>query len=212
MAVPRRVLEMNLPREWENAFCEDAPTAIFLWRHKLKLRCVPQATLVNQERTTVAACFQFISRQMLIFRLYHPFWWPLFLGIVFATVVRLTNLVLIAKSLLSGDAVMFFVLASIYLIMPMVARYEARKLYLAVQTALLETGRQIPTNPLPDLVLFLCAELLAVGSALAAAFARFAKWRGITYRISRGRKIRMIAYRPFVAASPTPLTQYESVG
>lgn len=212
MAVPRRVLDMNLPREWENAFCEDAPTAIFLRRHKLKLRCVPQATLVNQERTTVAACFHFISRQMLIFRLYHPYWWPLFLGIVFAAVVRITTLVLVGKSLWNGDAVTFIALASIYAIMPMVARYEARKLYLAVQKSLSETGRQLPTNPLPDLVIFLCAELMAVGSALAAAFTRFAKWRGITYRISRGRKIRMIAYRPFVATSPTPLAQYESVG
>ncbi len=211
MVVRRSVLDSGLTEEWSRMFCEDAHTINHLQRRGLKLACVPAVTVVNHETTTVAGCFRFFNRQMLIFRLYHRQWWPLVAMIVFATVLRFTHFYYILQSLIYRDWINCLALICIYAIIPCVTQYEARHLDAAVRKMVRKTGQEIARNPAPELFFFFCAEAMSVGSMLAAFTARFVNWRGISYRVDGPKNITMLAYRPFVLTPAAIVAGSESV-
>lgn len=198
MVVRRSVLDTGLADEWSRMFCEDAFTIKYLDQHGLKLVCVPQATVVNEETTSVSGCIRFVNRQMLIFRLYHRQWWGVIAMIAFATATRLTHLHFLFQSLIHADWISAAALAVIHPIILWATQYEAVKLDRAVRTMVTETtGRQIARNPIPDFFGYFCTEVMFLGSLLYAMCARTVQWRGITYRIRGPKDITMQSYRPF---------------
>ncbi|MDB5345744.1 MAG: hypothetical protein JWP89_4121 [Schlesneria sp.] len=198
MVVRRSVLDSGLTEEWSRMFCEDAFTIRYLDERGLKLVCVPQATVVNEETTSVSACIRFVNRQMLIFRLYHRQWWAVVAMIIAALVVRLPHLHYLTQSLIAGDWISAAALFLIHPIILWVTQYEAVRLDRAVRKMVATTtGREIARNPFPDFFGYFCTEVMCFGSMVYAVCARTVQWRGITYRVRGPKDIALLAYRPF---------------
>jgi hypothetical protein len=198
MVVRRHLLDTGLAEEWSHMFCEDVHTLNHLQRRNLKLVCVPQATVVNRESTTVLGCLRFVNRQMLIFRLYHPQWWSAVALITFTAVLRSSHYFFICKTAISGEWISCLALLLIRPINLYVTRYEANRLDKAVRQMVVNNGQEITPNPVPDFVGYLCAEAMFLSSMLYALCARFVNWRGITYKVKGPSDIKMLAYQPFL--------------
>ena len=198
MVVRRQLLDTGLAEEWSHMFCEDVHTLNHLQRRNLKLVCVPQATVVNRESTTVMGCLRFVNRQMLILRLYHPQWWSVVAMITFTAVLRSCHYFFICKTFMYGEWLSCLALLLIRPINLFVTQYEANRLDQAVRQMVVNNGQEITPNPVPDFVGYLCAEAMFLSSMLYALGARFVNWRGITYKVKGPSDIKMLAYQPFL--------------
>lgn len=197
MVVRRSILESGLADEWSRMFCEDAHTINHLNRRGLKLVCVPEATVVNQETTSVSGCVKFVNRQTLIFRLYHRQWWAVMGMIAFGAVLRTVHWRYIIHSLVWGDMLSLIALVCIHPIILLVIRYEGCRLDAAVRKMVAKTGREIPRNPTPDFAGYFATEIMFLGSLLYSLGARQVTWRGISYDINGPQDITMLAYKSY---------------
>lgn len=202
MVVRRSVLDSGLTDEWSRMFCEDAFTTRYLDERGLKVVCVPQATVVNEETTSLLGCIRFVNRQTLIFRLYHRHWRGVVAMIVAATAIRVPHAYYLLQSVMTADWLSAAILFAIYPIIRLVTQHEAKRLDEAVhQMVATTTGRQIARNPKIDAFGFVCTEVLFAASLIYAACARTVEWRGITYRIGGPKDITLLEYRPFKQVS-----------
>ena len=201
MAIRRSVLDSGLTDAWSRMFCEDAFTIAHLRRRGLKLVCVPQATIVNEECTTLQDCFKFVSRQTLIFRLYHRAWWGVATVVESSTILRCAQIHLAAQSLYRGEWISFLLLVVADPIILFATLLEADRLDWAVRNAIQGTGRSISSNPASNWLGYFAGEILVLSSTLYALCARHVTWRGITYRVKGPTEITMLAYRPFTERS-----------
>ncbi|HEY4259874.1 MAG TPA: glycosyltransferase family 2 protein [Schlesneria sp.] len=198
MVVRRSVLDSGLTEEWSRMFCEDAFTTRYLDERKLQIVCVPQATVVNEESTSLSGCIRFVNRQMLIFRLYHRQWWGVVGMIAASLAVRLPHLYLMFASALAADWISTAILIAIHPIIRLVTEYEAVRLDRAVRKMMASnTGREITSNPKVEAFGFICTEIMFFMSLVYAVCTRTVQWRGITYRVRGPKDITMLAYRPF---------------
>lgn len=60
-----------------------------------------------------------------------------------------------------------------------------------------KSGREIPKNPVLDVIGFVIAELMFLNSVLYSCVARSVTWRGIHYRVGGPHDITLVAYQPF---------------
>jgi hypothetical protein len=60
-----------------------------------------------------------------------------------------------------------------------------------------KSGREIPKNPVLDVIGFVIAELMFLNSVLYSCVARSVTWRGIHYRVGGPQDITLVAYQPF---------------
>jgi len=197
MVVRRSVLDSGLAEEWSRMFCEDAHTIKHLTRRGLKLACVPEATVVNQETTSVSGCVKFVNRQMLIFRLYHQQWWAVVAMITFAAVLRIVHLHYLTHSAIGGDWTTVMALLCIHPAILLVTKYEAYKLDAAVRKMVAQSGREIPRNPIPEVSGYFATEVMFLVSLLYSLGARQVTWRGIRYDVNGPQDITMLAYKSF---------------
>ncbi len=212
MVVRRQLLDTGLAEEWAHMFCEDVHTLNHLQRRNLKLVCVPQATVVNRESTTVMGCLRFVNRQMLILRLYHPQWWSAVALITFTAVLRSCHYFFICKTFLYGEWLSCLALLLIRPINLYATQYEASRLDRAVRQMVVNNGQEITPNPVPNFLGYVCAEAMFLSSMVYALCARFVNWRGITYKVKGPSNIKMLAYRPFLESlASTGLAKRSSV-
>ncbi len=71
----RAIREARLLEHWGNAFCEDTMLYSMLQKLNLNLKSVPELLMVNRESCSLTGFFQWVTRQLLTTRLYHPRWW-----------------------------------------------------------------------------------------------------------------------------------------
>lgn len=201
MVVRREVLDSGLTEEWSRMFCEDAHTINYLQERGLKLACVPEATVVNQETTTISGCVRFVNRQMLIFRLYHKQWPSVVAFIAFAATLRSIHIFYLFHTLIQADWANFVMLACIHPIILLATQYEALQLDRAVRKMVGRNGRSIPANPTLEYFGFFCSEVMSLTSMLSAFATRFVSWRGVSYKVGGPQDITMLAYHPFAEAN-----------
>jgi cellulose synthase/poly-beta-1,6-N-acetylglucosamine synthase-like glycosyltransferase len=198
MVVRRSVLDSGLTEEWSRMFCEDAFTTRYLDERKLQIVCVPQATVVNEETTSLSGCIRFVNRQMLIFKLYHRQWWGV-VGMIAATLtVRLPHLYFMCQAALAADWISTAILFAIHPIIRLVTHHEAMRLDREVRKMMASNaGREIACNPKVEVFGFICTEIMFFMSFVYAISTRTVQWRGITYRVRGPKDITLLAYRPF---------------
>lgn len=201
MVLRRSILDEGLTDEWSRMFCEDAHTINFLKRRGLKLACAPEATVVNQETTSVRSCMRFVNRQMLIFRLYQRQWWSVVALIVFGALLRVGHIACFVHAVIWQQVWMAVALACIHPIVLFMMRSECRRLDRAVRRKVSATGQVVARNPLPDGLGYFCAEVMFLTSMLSAIRTRRVNWRGIKYRVDGPQAITMLAYQPYAQAA-----------
>lgn len=211
MAVRRSILASGLIAEWSQMFCEDVHTSGHLKARGLKVATVPTATVVNEEQTSLNCCFRFISRQMLILRLYHACWWRVAVIVALAAGVRFLHLGSVFYTGIAGDWISLLLLLSIYPMAMFPIQSGALRLDRAVRDVMARSGQQIAPNPTPRFLECRCAELLFLVSTVNALTTHFVMWRGIRYQIKGPRDINLLAYRPYVESPEVAITAPVSV-
>jgi 2-polyprenyl-3-methyl-5-hydroxy-6-metoxy-1,4-benzoquinol methylase/glycosyltransferase involved in cell wall biosynthesis len=212
MAIKREVFSSDYFREkMRDTPCEDAAILAAAECFKLGHQVQPDVMMFNREPCTLPEVFDFIKRQLLWTRLYHPTWhlllggtWAihiLLVGALFSGVYHLMkgNTTIGASLLLAVVAQM---LSSVF-----AAEWLHREIAARIKR---EQGNEIPAIDLPTRIrLFLALPLSFVVicyAILAAALSRQVTWSGITYDVVPAGPtrnippggLRMREYRPWV--------------
>lgn len=199
LALRRRAIEeAGLVGIWSGTLCEDTVVQRALRKVGLQVAWLPRLALVSQESASSPAAANWIVRQLITARLYHPAW-PLVAGhslLVGST--TLLSLLGTLSMLLAGQGSASLLLAASFAIaqltnLGLLAWIEETTVPVPQrQREILETARQLPRQ----LLLVTLTQLIHSWAALKAARARTIAWRGINYRIST-KGVELLDYHPF---------------
>ncbi|MBE9216119.1 glycosyltransferase family 2 protein [Plectonema cf. radiosum LEGE 06105] len=93
LAIKTQVIhETGMLEKWARAFNEDTMVKSILAKHNLKVKFVPSLLILNREQCTLSSLMNWMKRQLLASRLYHPQWWLVVVNAVFS--ILLPNLIL----------------------------------------------------------------------------------------------------------------------
>jgi cellulose synthase/poly-beta-1,6-N-acetylglucosamine synthase-like glycosyltransferase len=201
-------------QRWALAFGED--TMIYSSLRKLGLRVafVPSLMMVNRENCTLRGFLQWMRRQLLSARLYHP---KFFLVVLHGL---LTSAGLIAAAALLPVAMVRHQAWAAAVLAATLAGYLAAMVgLLAMLEHEVRRSPRLREEPLGrfDLIRLLRI-LLAIpltqaafaGVLLSALWVRRVKWRGVEYEIQGPWKIRLLGYFPY-RAEPGPAETLNSL-
>ncbi len=187
MAIRRDALDQSgLVKLWQTSMVHDAPTKAALSKSSLKLAFVPTLMMVIDEPCDLSFAHDFMKRQMMWTRLYHPNFVPVFLHAIATTFIMLAAIVLSFFAIQKNDITMFAWSAGGLMI------YLATMLGLicaidrAVRNVLTKRNVQQAKHPLLALLLLpitiVITQLVYICSIFLATFSNSVVWRGVTYR------------------------------
>jgi cellulose synthase/poly-beta-1,6-N-acetylglucosamine synthase-like glycosyltransferase len=202
----RALFESELFDKWPTTVVPDAPSAGLLEKMGLKVRFVPSLMMVNRERCSLAFCLDFIKRQMMWTRIYHPRFWPVVVHALATTAIPLTAAGLAVASACSGLTGVAALLAGAVLAYWAGMGGLFAMMEFAVRRVVRARGESTawlsPTKLLmlaPSFVVTLLTHFTAV---MLAVFHRRVVWRGVTYQIDSPYDVRILDDRPYEAAAP----------
>jgi hypothetical protein len=182
---------------WGNSLFEDTGSYRALRKEGLEVRLVGRATMISREAIDLPNCCQFIRRQMLNTRLYHPSW-PFLLAQGMGNAVALaTAFVLLVIALLAGEwgtAAWMAVLVTVPFLSLAAGLFVIERYIHSLMRQRSEPTSPVPWKailalPLTHVVYYVCL--------LSASMLRRVEWRGITYELIPPRRVRLVEYRPF---------------
>ncbi len=203
LAVNRDVFaKSDLLEKWGNAYCEDAMVYSALRSMGLRVVFVPSLVMVNREDCTLGGFVEWLRRQLLAARLYHPSW-------PFTVFHALGTSAVWAAAL--GVALWGWAAGDVAAVAWSVAAAAAYIAIMLVYLPMLETGvrtvvrrrgeptrwmswRTILAIPLAGLLL----QLIYPTAVVSTMLLRRVRWRGIDYSVDGPWKVRMLGYEPFV--------------
>lgn len=202
MALKLSVLrKAQLLEIWKQGVSVDSPIHKALREIGLKVKFVPSVMMSNREECNFAQCLRFITRQLLVARLYNPNWAVIASAVLINTlallmippmlVIALITSNFYTAILIAGGAVSYILGIALLLILEeqsvrrvLRARGEPTESFSVVMMA-----KVLLAIPLTQLV-------YAV-TTIAAIFVQSVEWRGITYQIKDAWNIRLTKYYPY---------------
>ncbi len=192
-AIRRSTFErLQIVDRWQGTVSDDFTLTRVLREAKLPIHFVPACLVASIGDCSYKELIEFSNRQLKITRVYAAHLWkPVLIGSLFFCSVFFCGIVLvIARALFHLPFVLPLVaLLMIYLL-------GAAKAYVrlkAVAIPLANYQKQLSRSLLAHLLLWPLASALYLGNALAAAFSRRIKWRGITYELKSATEAVIIA-------------------
>ena len=197
----RELRQSGLLDRWAHGFCEDTMLFAELKQRGQRIVFVPSLIMLNRESCHVSGFFNWVRRQLLTARLYHPGWPAVVLHGLLTTLVLFAGLLGFAASVFWGTSTETTWLATgllVYLtVMHGMLVFLERRVH-AVFAARSVTTSWITTRTWLWMILAIpLTQFLYAAALLSVLFVRRIHWRGITYQIDGPRDIRMIEYRPF---------------
>ncbi|MBX7103305.1 MAG: glycosyltransferase [Gemmataceae bacterium] len=201
LAFRRDALEAaNLVRSWKHSFAEDVGAGGRLRRLGYRVETVAAATMVSAESTGLRDCFRFIRRQLLCARLHHERWrWVLTQGLADAT-LSLATWVMLGTAIALGWWGCAVWAAGLLTVQYLGLAIGLRRVAARVQSHLAGRGCVVGPVPAGAYAAIPLSRVVYAAALVAAAVARTVAWRGITYRVTRPRRIRLIDDVPFLPA------------
>ncbi len=208
LAITRHALAvLDLPSHWVNGLSEDTMLTSLLAKHSLRQQFVPTLVMVNREGCTIADLSRWITRQLLVARLYHSSW--------AMTVVHAFLSALAPLSCLTA-AVVFFArsdTASATTLVGGVALFQVA-MYTILVFGIWLVDRRLwqlrgqRAGLTWSIVLRLPAAMLLIQflypiTVIAAMRATTVDWRGIQYRIHPDGRVSHAGHRP-IDVCPKP--------
>ncbi|WP_345686450.1 glycosyltransferase family 2 protein [Novipirellula caenicola] len=201
LAIRRCVIdETGLLEKWSTALCEDTMLFSVLRRHGYRQVFVPSVLMVNRESCTFGDLMQWIPRQLLTAKLYHPSW-PATVGYgIISVIVPFLAVALVAIGVVQSDvgairaAVIVFVgfeLSNLLLVG--LCQWAASRQIASSRVMPASLGLTSWTM-LP--VWIVLAQLISPLTFFKCFVTKTISWRGIEYRI-RGRQIQRGTYSPY---------------
>ncbi|MCM2370262.1 glycosyltransferase [Aporhodopirellula aestuarii] len=200
LAIRRQAIdESGLLEKWSHALCEDTMLYQVLRRHGYRQVFVPSVLMVNRESCTLHDLMQWIPRQMLTAKLYHPLW-PLTFGYgVISFIVPLLSVVLAVVGWVRSDPHSMWMALTLFVgfefsnvVLVTLCELSARRQFRNQET---RGGRSELMFWLGLPLWIVIAQMTGPHSFLKCFTAKEISWRGIRYRI-RGREIRRETYTP----------------
>lgn len=202
LAIKTKVLrQTGLLDKWSQAFCEDTMISSVLSKHGMKVKFVPSLLMLNREECDLPSLRNWIGRQLLCSRLYHPQW----SAVVGDAVSSILSPSLVFLSMLG--AILTGKWDTAVMLLASYCSYTLGLLWLmlivqeAVQQVLRHQGQHIPKLSLINIgKLFLGIPLTqwvyGLGF-LSSLWMPTVKWRGVTYHIHGPWNIRLVKYQPY---------------
>ncbi|WP_315790659.1 glycosyltransferase family 2 protein [Fischerella sp. JS2] len=206
MAMRLSVLRQSgLLEIWKQSVSVDVPIYKALQAMGLNVKFVPTVMMPNREECNLARCLRFITRQLLVTRLYNP-QWPLVVAQVFAsTSAVLLTIALLLIALISGN---------MGTAISITGGFVCYILAMAVQLVLVEqvvqrvirargesTTRFSALMMVKILVTIPLTQLVYAVTVVSAILIQKVEWRGISYQIKGPWNIRLIEYQPYQLSS-----------
>jgi hypothetical protein len=202
-AIRSRLLrDSGLLEQWRTSMVDDAPVRSALLAQGFDLEFVPRVMMPNRESCGLPFSFEFIKRQLLWTRLYHPRWDVVLAMSVFTGAVAVLSLALVVWALCSAEWLLAAICGA------GIAAYCVQMVLLrnALDTAVCrlsgrpEGAARLRASDWARLVLAVpLAHVVAAAAAVAALVCRRVLWRGVTYHIRGPWDVKMEHYRPFAA-------------
>lgn len=199
LALRRTAVEQaNLISIWSRTLCEDTVVQRSLAKIGLRVAWIPRLALISHEEARPKAAANWIVRQLVTAKLYHPAW-PLVAGhslLVGST--TLMSMLGILLTGLAGQGSACLLVASGFAVaqlsnLGLLAWIEETTVPAPErQREILETARQLPRQ----LLLVTITQLVHSWAAVRAMLAREITWRGIRYGL-QNRSIQLLDYEPY---------------
>ena len=211
LAIRKNVIDRcELVAIWRKSFCEDTPLANAFGEQKLRLHCVPNLIIENKESVSTLSAFHWISRQLLTVRLHHPAWnWVLVHGIVtgIASIVAPLLIVLLFCVGMTSDALTLLKTAVVYQVFNFALLYmigksnrkviNGRESYNGLEV---DNDKRLPLHFFATLV----TQVIQPFALWQANSMEKVNWRGATYGVKDGNKIRLLKVKKGKASPNKP--------
>ncbi|MEA5617318.1 glycosyltransferase family 2 protein [Cronbergia sp. UHCC 0137] len=202
LAIKTEVLhQTEILDKWSRTLAEDTMIRGVLKKHHLKVKFVPSLIMLNREECKLPNLIPWLKRQILAFRLYHP-WWA---GIVVETVltVALSTVFLLFlvlniftqqwnTAVFSLGCYIGYILA--LLLITFVLEREIQKVIYHQQQPM---NKLSFTQILKMLIGIPLTHWVYGLTMLSSLWMSKVKWRGITYQVKSPWNIRLLDYRPY---------------
>lgn len=183
----------------------DVPIHKALQAMNLKVKFVPTVIMPNREECNLARCLCFITRQLLVARLYNP-QWPLIVTQVFtSTLAIVLTIVLLLIALINsnmgtaigitGGLICYILAMAVQLVL---VEHVVRRVVRARGESVTRFSAQMMAKTLVAIPL---TQLVYAVTVVSAILMRKVEWRGIMYQIKGPWNIRLIEYRPYQLSS-----------
>ncbi len=180
-AIRRSTFEkLEIADRWRGSVSDDFTLTRVLQETGLPIHFVPACLVASVDHCTMRELIEFSNRQLKITRVYASHLWkPLLIGsFLFCAVFFGGMALVITRAFIGSDyGVSLLLLLVIYALGAAKAHVRLR----AVALALPNYKREIRNSWPAQLLLWPVSSLLFLLNAIAAAFSRRIKWRGITY-------------------------------
>jgi hypothetical protein len=169
----------------------------------LKIHFVPSLIMTNQEEISFMGFHRWASRQLLLTRLYHPYWSRMAFDILFSAGLVVVSFGVWLAALVTGQSIIVHNLGLgllIYILFAsIVPLYWMDR---SVRRVLIARGEEIPKASLLTeikiLVALMASYFPAITIAISAMRTKTVKWRGIHYIVQSAEKVRLVQYFPYL--------------
>ncbi len=187
---------------WRSTLTGDTPVYGVIKKLGLTYKFNPNVILLNRENTTLKSFMQWMPRQLLNGRLYHPHWGPVLVHAVVSTLILLIALCTNTVNLVRGNWWEFSALGG-SLILFWIAFYV---LFLKLNASVCKRFRAEQDSPnwlstKSSIQVFFLVPFVQFAyfyGVIRAVFISKINWRGIDYQIDSPHNIRLLEYKPFV--------------
>ena len=198
--------QSDLLDRWGRAFCEDTMLFRVLRQLGLRVAFVPSLLMVNRETCSIGGFSEWVRRQLLTARLYHPGWPAVVVHGLFTPVLLAASLAALAAALAMGQAQAAAWIGAglaVYVVpLPLLLaglEWSVRPMVAARGEAV---GWLRPATAARMLPAIFATQTLYAAALLSAMTLRMVAWRGVRYQVDGPWRIRLLEYRPYTAAAP----------
>lgn len=195
-AIRRSTFEkLQVTECWQGTVSDDFTLTRVLQEAKLPIHFVPACLVASMGDCSAKELLEFTNRQLKITRVYAPHLWkPVLIGsLLFCAVFFGGFALVIVRALLRvPNALPLAALLLIYLLGAAKAYIRLKAVVIPLATYQKQLSRSLPAH----LLLWPFASALYLCNALAAAFSRRIKWRGITYELKSATEAVIISREP----------------
>ena len=205
MALKRSILEQAKVLEtWQNSLSVDTPITKLLKQMNLQIKFAPSLIMVNSEESELSGCIRFITRQLLVARLYRcsPFEW--IIGLIFNCAYFLSifvGLFLLLNNIFNANLMMtlylFMALISYIISTVVLMVFLERSIYTKISSKQEPISYFSALTNLKILIAVPLVELLTVWTMILATFKQSVDWRGVSYKFTDALKVQLVEYRPY---------------
>lgn len=178
----------------------------------------PHVMIINREECSLRGCFNFIRRQLIWTRLYHPNWSLIVLGVLAVYLILSAAFFGAIASAILRNRLALGLMGGSLLVQLIVAQFNLEWLHRSIAARMARvSGAPFPSINWAARIRLLCVWPLGFvvlcWAVFSASLSRRVQWRGITYEIVPPDGIHMLDYHPYVAeAAPDSTADGISLG